>query len=159
MRNQLTVDSTPIQATTIQSSLVNRYFYNEQNLWTAYGVAVAFTSLALISGFIAFSSNGGSYDNDFSTILSISRDPDLAELFPVCCHGKLPLPEATLKAKLNIEKMKDGGQSLRWKGQHKPVCKVCEREANEMREQPQRRRGSSTWTFKWPRTRVSEVSQ
>lgn len=148
-----------MRANTSQSNLVNRYSYNVHNLWAAYSVAVTFTIFAIILGFVAFSSNGGSYDNTFSTILSISRDPDLAELFPPCCHGKLPLPRATMKAKLNVEKMKDGGQSLRWKGQHKPVCELCERESDEMKEQPQRRRGSSAWTFKWPRARVSEVSQ
>ena len=147
-----------IETTTVQVHPVNRYSYNTSNLWAAYGVAIVFALAAVATGMLAFRSNGASHDDKFSTILSISRDPELSNLFPSCCHGKLPLPKATMNAKLSVEQMADGGQSLRWRGVHKPVCSICKQDAEASSGQRQRRRSSSVWNIKWPRARTSEVS-
>jgi len=98
--------------------------------------------------------NNASHDKSFSTLLSISRDPELANLFPECCHGKLPLPRQTMRARLRVEEMEDGGQSLKPKDAQKPVCEACRLAA----ERPQRPRAMSTWTIKGSRTRVTEMS-
>ena len=148
-----------VLTTIVQANSVNRYQYNARSLWIAYGTGIGLTLLAVCLGLLAFKVNGASHDNVFSTLLSISRDPDLANLFPPCCHGKLPLPKATMKAKLIVESMKDGGQSLCWQGDHRPLCEICQQQLESRSKETAHRRTSSAWTLKWPRIKTPRPSQ
>jgi len=141
-------------ANTTRITPVNRYSYSSRNLWLAYGLGIFFALIANALGAQAFMENNASHNNSLSTLLSISRDPELANLFPECCHGKLPLPPETMKARLRVEEMEDGGQSLKSKDTKKTVCEACKSAA--MRSQ--RPRAMSTWTIKGARTRVTETS-
>ena len=141
-------------ANTTRITPVNRYSYSSRNLWLAYGLGTFFALIANAFGAQAFMENNASHNNSLSTLLSISRDPELANLFPECCHGKLPLPQRTMKARLRVEEMGDGGQSLKPKDTKRTVCEACKLQAT----QTQRPRAFSTWTIKGARARVSETS-
>ncbi|KAF2674051.1 hypothetical protein BT63DRAFT_366381 [Microthyrium microscopicum] len=124
----------PIVNTTVKhTNPVNRYTYSARNLWIAYGLALLLSLFAILLGLLAFLTNEASHDNSFSTIMSITRDPALGPLFPDCCHGKLPLPSASLDAKLRIREMEGGGESLMPVGHVPIVCTACmEKQGNVM---------------------------
>ncbi|KAK6437299.1 hypothetical protein LTR95_006500, partial [Oleoguttula sp. CCFEE 5521] len=75
---------------TIQSRRVNIYSYNALNLWLAYGLADFFVLLAILLGIFAVRENKAVHNLMISTILTFSRGPQLATLFPPCRHGKKP---------------------------------------------------------------------
>lgn len=100
---------------------------------------------------VAFINNQASHNNSFSTILSISRDAKLDNLFPDCCHGKLPLPKDTMKAHLRVAQMDDGGQSLQPRDNERSICKACvARAAAEAPPRPLGIRKFSTWNWRSP---------
>ncbi|TIA32899.1 hypothetical protein D6C78_07919 [Aureobasidium pullulans] len=55
------------------TSFQNVYIYDSRTLWIAYGLAIAFTSIALFIGTTAMILNSASYNNNFSTVLRVSR--------------------------------------------------------------------------------------
>lgn len=50
----------------------NMYVYSASILWTAYGIAIAFSLLGVISGFVAVLVNRGTYSTRFSTIMRVA---------------------------------------------------------------------------------------
>lgn len=116
-------------STNVERSVpVNRYFYDIRTLWLAYGLAVFAALGAVLIGGVALAANGSSHNNAVSTLISICRHESLAPIFPPCCHGKLPLPDETMKTKVQLIKSKAGGQEnleVHPRGMAVPVCKLC----------------------------------
>jgi hypothetical protein len=120
-------------------------------MWLSYGLANFSSMCAVILGMMAFINNHASHNNSFSTILSISRDAKLDNLFPDCCHGKLPLPRATMKAHLKVAQMDDGGQSLQPRDNERSVCEACVARATAaVSPRLQGMRKLSTWNWRSP---------
>jgi hypothetical protein len=123
---QLTEISPNTTVTVEQISDVNRYAFNAGNLWIAYGLAILFSLVANVLGMIAFYLNDASHDMSLSTILSITRDRLLDDLFPQCAHGRLPLPKETMKTLLRIVRMSDDmGWSLQPPVRKQSLCPKC----------------------------------
>jgi hypothetical protein len=91
---------------------VNIYTYHSTNLWLAYGLAITFALLANILGGLAYYHNGVSCDRSFSSILSSTRDSNIAKIFHHQVLGKLPLPKHIRRAMLRFGKMKEGEGGL-----------------------------------------------
>jgi hypothetical protein len=89
----------------------NIYIYAERTLWLAYGIAIAFTFLAVCAGTIALLLNGASFTNDFSTIVRVGRVATLSEeVTESDGDGTGSLPEHLKNSKLLMvrEQMKSG---------------------------------------------------
>lgn len=99
----------PINTTVLTTVSVNLYGYHYTNLFLAYGIAIFFALLANALGGLAYHHNRVSHDTSFSSILSSTRDPGLADLFVHQVLGKLPLPGEIKRAMLRFGKMKEGG--------------------------------------------------
>ncbi|KAE9379966.1 hypothetical protein N431DRAFT_323142 [Stipitochalara longipes BDJ] len=56
----------------------NVYTYSAGILWLAYGIAICFTIISIITGFIIVSVNDGSYSDDFSTVLRVTSNISLS---------------------------------------------------------------------------------
>ncbi|KAI0206812.1 hypothetical protein F4808DRAFT_454730 [Astrocystis sublimbata] len=54
------------------------YGYNANQLWTAYGVAIAITLVSICIGFMAIGGNGATYSNDFSSVYRITHQAILS---------------------------------------------------------------------------------
>jgi hypothetical protein len=71
----------------------NIYVYAQSTLWISYGLAIAFTIVAVGVGFVAIVLNGASYKNSFSTVLRVSRTAVLSkEVKESEGDGTEPLP-------------------------------------------------------------------
>jgi hypothetical protein len=81
---------------------VNVYNYNANNLWTAYGVAIAVTLFSIAFGFYALYSNGVSYRTSFSTIVATARSHVFNEIMVGATLGAQPMPKDVLKTKLKF---------------------------------------------------------
>ncbi|KAK4901585.1 hypothetical protein LTR27_001357 [Elasticomyces elasticus] len=84
----------------------NIYVYDPITLWTAYGIAILLTAIAVGTGTYALVSNGVAYDTNFSTVLRTSRlskrlkgvDEELAGEDGQDDDGSRPLPECLANA-------------------------------------------------------------
>ena len=93
-----TSSSEPRHVTTVRA--VNRYSFNERNLFITYAIATAVASLGVLIGFYALSSNGVSHDTSFSAVMATTRNPDLDNLTSGRSLGSAPLSEELKKTKL-----------------------------------------------------------
>ena len=94
---------------------------------------------------MAFINNNASHNNKFSTLTSVTREGLLDNLYPERCHGKLPLPEETMNAKLMLEEKPNGAQNFKPEivpNRKIPVCNTCNSTG------AQRPRMASTWSIK-----------
>lgn len=90
----------------------NVYVYSSQNLWIAYGLAIAAASLATISGFVAVLINGKSFSVSFSSILRITRSPELAEIMAAKdTAGVEPLPKYLSRVNLSMQTVPRNGNA------------------------------------------------
>ena len=81
----------------------NIYVYAQSTLWISYGLAIAFTILAVGVGFVAIVLNGASYKNNFSTILRVSRTAVLSkEVKESDGDGTEPLPRHLANSRVVI---------------------------------------------------------
>src|ERR1700724_791934 len=108
----LTTLSPPVNTTIITTTYVNLYAYHSQILWLDYGLGILFTLLANLLGGLAYHHNGVCYDKSFSSILSSTRDSNIAKIFHHQVLGKLPLPKNIRQAKLRFGRMKEGEGGL-----------------------------------------------
>ena len=72
------LSNTTINAT--YSSFINQYSYEPRDLAIAYGLSIFWAVVCMILGAIAITQNRGSYTNSFSTIVRVTRDPELDRL-------------------------------------------------------------------------------
>ncbi|KAK6391839.1 hypothetical protein LTR81_026712 [Elasticomyces elasticus] len=52
-------------------SIVNFYVYDRNTPWIAYGLAILFSTLAVVAGLVFLAMSGASYDTTFSTIVRV----------------------------------------------------------------------------------------
>ena len=87
---------------TIQSQ-ENKYTYDVDTLWVAYGIAVLFASLATLLGLLTIWRSKASYSHRFSTIVRVARTADLSEeVRSDDKSGQDPLPEYLKRAHLDL---------------------------------------------------------
>ena len=60
----------------------NVYVYQPRQLWFAYGIAILANIVCLLIGVFAMRRNGLWYNNDFTTIMRTTRNPNLDLLVP-----------------------------------------------------------------------------
>lgn len=90
------------------TSYHNIYVYDSRTLWTAYGLAIGFTTLSVTIGMVALSLNNAAYTNDFSTVLRVSRSTDLVEeIYDNEWDGSRPLPKHLAKARALIRRSEE----------------------------------------------------
>lgn len=71
----------------------NIYVYSATKLWLAYGLASAFSALAVLVGLFAIWNNGASYSNEYSTLLRTTLGAELSRaIFKKDMDGRDPLP-------------------------------------------------------------------
>jgi hypothetical protein len=81
----------------------NVYIYSEATLWTAYGIAMLLTIVAIGLGVQSIVLNHGSFANSFSTIVRVSRTaPMSAEILASESRGKHPLPKRLANTRIVI---------------------------------------------------------
>ncbi|KAK5701853.1 hypothetical protein LTR97_004671 [Elasticomyces elasticus] len=88
----------------------NIYVYDPITLWTAYGIAILLTAIAVGTGTYALWTNGVAYDTNFSTVLRTSRlskrlkgvDEELAGEDGQDDDGSRPLPDCLANATIII---------------------------------------------------------
>ncbi|KAF1809491.1 hypothetical protein P152DRAFT_403231 [Eremomyces bilateralis CBS 781.70] len=81
----------------------NIYVYQPRNLALAYGLAVGFSILGVLAGFVAVVANGASYAFDFSSILRVTRNPELTNAVQAdVTNGAEPLPSHLAKTKMRV---------------------------------------------------------
>ncbi|KAK5679824.1 hypothetical protein LTS10_007772 [Elasticomyces elasticus] len=88
----------------------NVYVYDPITLWTAYGIAILLTAIAVGTGSYALWSNGVAYDTNFSTVLRTSRlskrlkdaEEELAIEDAQDDDGSRPLPECLANATIML---------------------------------------------------------
>lgn len=83
-------------------SQINVYSYDANNLWTAYGVAIAATLLSLGVGFHALFSNGVSYRTSFSTIVATTRNNALDDIMIGSSLGGDAMRKDVMRTKLRF---------------------------------------------------------
>lgn len=97
---------TPANATDVLVTIYtieNIYTYTWERLAISYGVAIALTLLAVITGFVLLLINGASYSNKFSTIMRATRGGHIDMLVMAQeTSGADPLDEGLAKAKIWI---------------------------------------------------------
>ncbi|MCJ1230870.1 hypothetical protein MMC12_007544 [Toensbergia leucococca] len=113
-----TLNSTERPSTNVTiASAQNVYEYTSSRLLLAYGLAVLFTLLCVTMGGLAFIRSGVSYSNNFSTIMRISRNPEIDALLNEADRSGIdPLPSHIAKAKFAL----GTGQQTRWRKPSKP---------------------------------------
>lgn len=83
-----------LKANVTTTSADNVYVYARQTLWLAYGLAIAFTLLAVCAGMIALVLNDAAFNNKFSTIVRVGRAAILSdEMIETDGDGTAPLPQ------------------------------------------------------------------
>ena len=81
----------------------NIYKYDWETLWISYGLAVLFTTLAVVAGVVALILNGVSYSDNFSTIVRVSRTADMSvEVMDDDGDGREPLPKYLKEARFDM---------------------------------------------------------
>ncbi|KAK5674200.1 hypothetical protein LTS10_013037 [Elasticomyces elasticus] len=84
-------------------STVNFYVYDQTTLWIAYGLAILFSTLAVIVGLVFLVISGASYDTTLSTIVRVAKAAELTvELKDEEGAGCQPLPDKLAKARLVV---------------------------------------------------------
>ncbi|CAK1366675.1 hypothetical protein CB0940_10068 [Cercospora beticola] len=80
------------------------YFYNWQRLAISYSVVLLLALVAMFVGLYTIFSTGQSYSNNFSTILRVAQNENLAALIEERDRkGQDPLPSHIAKAKFGVE--------------------------------------------------------
>ena len=92
--------SAPVNVTAVLTK--NTYVYHPFDLYLAYSLGILFTSICLVIGMAALFRNGQSYSNSFSTVLRVTRNPDLDRLVETETSGADPLPEELERAVLSL---------------------------------------------------------
>jgi hypothetical protein len=83
---------------------VNVYVYTPRLLLISWGVAIFYTLVAVLLGFLALVKNGYSYSNNFSTVLRTTRHVDIdALLHPASKTGADPLPKTLTQRNLTLK--------------------------------------------------------
>jgi hypothetical protein len=101
--NQSSPFSPPKLTNVTHQKYQNVYEYDRRTLWISYGLAIAFTALAICSGVVAIVSNGASYSNAFSTIFRVSRTAGgEINIYAGDGAGHDPLPGYLKLARLNL---------------------------------------------------------
>lgn len=86
----------------------NIYVYAKRTLWLAYGLAIAFTILAVAAGIVALVMNGASFRNSFSTIVRVSRVAMLSEeVTESDGDGTEPLPKHLAESRLLMRRQQE----------------------------------------------------
>ncbi|GIZ48251.1 hypothetical protein CKM354_001131900 [Cercospora kikuchii] len=84
------------------------YFYNWQRLAISYSVVLLLALVAMLIGLYTIFSTGQSYSNNFSTILRVAQNEDLAALIEERDRkGQDPLPSHIAKARFGVEAVGD----------------------------------------------------
>ncbi|KAK3625747.1 hypothetical protein LTR56_020251 [Elasticomyces elasticus] len=79
------------------------YAYDRTTLWIAYGLAILFSTSAVIVGLVFLVVSGASYDTTFSTIIRVAKAAHLnADLLGDEGAGYQPLPQRLAKARLMV---------------------------------------------------------
>ena len=79
------------------------YSYSQPTLLIAYGSAIATAGVAIIVGLVIVYLNGASYDNNFSTVLRVSKTAYIKEdLIDIDDDGRRLLPKALAHSKLTM---------------------------------------------------------
>lgn len=85
------------------------YFYNWQRLAISYSVVLLLALVAMFVGLYTIFSTGQSYSNNFSTILRVAQNEDLAALIEERDRkGQDPLPSHIAKARFGVSAVGDG---------------------------------------------------
>ncbi|OCL03432.1 hypothetical protein AOQ84DRAFT_419192 [Glonium stellatum] len=86
----------------------NQYLYKPKDLLIAYGISIFWALICIALGAVAINSNGGSYSNNFSTVVRVSRGPELDRLIEEGADrsGADPLPDHIAEAEVTF-----GGQA------------------------------------------------
>ncbi|OQV06566.1 hypothetical protein CLAIMM_11115 [Cladophialophora immunda] len=107
--NETKAAGTPLTAVTIYYPQ-NVYTYEAEQLWLAYGVAILANVLCLLAGTFAMQRNGLSYNNDFTTIMRTTRNPNLDLLVPEAeSSGAQPVAPRTTKGTLTYQRSNEYG--------------------------------------------------
>lgn len=61
-------------------NIINVFSYNALDLWLVYGCAIFCAAVCAVIGFLAAQRNGATYNNSFSTIVRITRNPSINAL-------------------------------------------------------------------------------
>ncbi|CAO2655643.1 Nn.00g044460.m01.CDS01 [Neocucurbitaria sp. VM-36] len=101
------------QANVTQSTFVTIYEYRPQNLWLAYGIAVAFSFAGVILGLRALWLNGVSHDNSFSSIMATTRNSFLDDLTLGYSLGAAPLPKDIARTRLRFGELTGDVEKMR----------------------------------------------
>ena len=89
----------PPKAVVTTYSEQNFYVYNAARLWTAYGLAIAFTTYTICIGLLAIFTNKGTYGSDFSTIFRIVHGGTLSiDMTNENTEARGPLPKTLANA-------------------------------------------------------------
>ncbi|KAK5739812.1 hypothetical protein LTR17_005098 [Elasticomyces elasticus] len=79
------------------------YVYDQTTLWIAYGLAILFSTLAVIVGLVFLVISGASYDTTFSTIVRVAKAAHLnVDLMGDEGAGYQPLPKRLANARLAV---------------------------------------------------------
>ncbi|KAK0787274.1 hypothetical protein LTR02_006467 [Friedmanniomyces endolithicus] len=89
----------------------NTYFYSPLKLWLAYGLAIAFATVAVLVGLAYMYIDEASYSNSFSTIMRTSRGAELSiDIAHEDASGANPLPSEMAGATVRFQDGKAGGE-------------------------------------------------
>jgi hypothetical protein len=104
----------PPKATVTTYAEHNVYVYAASRLWLAYGLAIAFTVLAMGVGLFAISANDGTYTADFSTVLRAVQGARLsADMTMAKGNARGPLPSRLARASISLTPISSGGVEAR----------------------------------------------
>lgn len=110
----LLTNASEIKTDVVVSTYNIVYFYNWQRLALSYSAVLLLALVAMIIGLYTIFSTGQSYSNNFSTILRVAQNENLAALIEERDRkGQDPLPKHIAKARFGIETVGDGVQLRR----------------------------------------------
>lgn len=105
-------DKSPLTEVTITSPQ-NLYRYQPRNLWLSYGIALFFATFGVLLGIVALLKNGAAFANDFSTVVRVTRNPELLTVIqPQDTTGTVPVGKHLQEVKLGMSHFDIGGQRL-----------------------------------------------
>ena len=82
----------------------NIYVYSPRNLWLPYGIALALSTLTVITGLVTMFLNRAAYSSNFSTVLRAAHGARLStKILEEDMYGQDPLPKYLADAKVCLD--------------------------------------------------------
>ncbi|KAI0410468.1 hypothetical protein F5X98DRAFT_359526 [Xylaria grammica] len=111
LRPNMTSEFAPPMPTVTSTVYKAVYQYSSRQLWIAYGVAIAASTLASLFGLLAVAFNYANYSSDFSSVYRTAHGSKLSvKMREEDMSATDPLPEYLAKAALYIANPKSAGQ-------------------------------------------------